>query len=264
MKTSLSSNPRNSQAGFSLMDIMVGMVLGLLGTIVIFQVFSVSESIKRTTTSGGEAQQNGVAGMFILQRALKAAGYGINSNDISPTPVQISVGGGGTPDTITVSYRQNWDYGPFAPSNLTFVSAVPPALTFETYSINNNAQLLKVSVPPAADDGILVDGVAQLKAQYGTDADLDGIVSNSEWVTTAPLNPMRVLAIRLALVARSAQPEKAIPGIGCNTTTASPVWIGGVIDLSGNAGLALGDQWQCYRYKTFEVTVPLRNLIWRP
>ncbi len=263
MRTCYSSNPRNNHAGFSLVDIMVGMVLGLLGTIVIFQVFSVSESIKRTTTSGGEAQQNGAAGLFILQRALKASGYGINSNDVNPTPVQITVGAGGTPDTITVSYRQNWDYGAFAPNNLAFVSAVPPAFTFETYSINNG-QLQKVSVPPAADDGILVEGIAQIKAQYGTDANQDGIVSDGEWVFTPPIIPMRVLAVRLALVARSVQPEKAVPGIGCNSTTASPVWVGGAVDLSGNSGLAMGDQWQCYRHKTFQVTVPLRNVIWRP
>lgn len=264
MKTCHSSNPRNNQAGFSLVDIMVGMVLSLLGTIVIFQVFSVSESIKRTTTSGGEAQQNGVAGLFMLQRAVKTAGYGINANDVNPTPVQITVGAGGTPDTITVSYRQNWDYGAFAPNNLAFVSAVPPALTFETYSINNG-QLRKDSLPAAADDGILVEGIAQIKAQYGTDADMDGIVSNAEWVTTPPFNPMRVLAMRLALVARSAQPGKADPGTGlCNTTTAFPAWIGGAVDLSGNSGLAVGDQWQCFRYKIFEVTVPLRNVIWRP
>lgn len=257
-------NPRNSQAGFSLVDVMVGMVLSLIGTIVIFQVFSVSESIKRTTTSGGEAQQNGVAALFMLERALKEAGYGINSTDVNPTPVQITVGAGGAPDSITVSYRQNWDYGAFAPSILAFAAAVPPALTLETYSINN-AQLLKVSLPAAADDGVLVDGIVQIKAQYGTDANGDGIVSNAEWGTAAPANPMSVLAMRLALVARSAQPEKPDPVTGlCNTTTAPPVWVGGTVDLSGNSGLAVGDSWQCYRYKTFEVTVPLRNVIWRP
>lgn len=253
MKTCHSSNPRNNQAGFSLVDVMVGMVLSLLGTIVIFQVFGASESIKRTTTSGGEAQQNGVAALFMVERALKEAGYGINSNDVNPTPVQITVGAAGAPDSITVSHRQNWDYGSFAPSILAFAAVVPPALTLETYSINNG-QLQKISVPAAADDGVLVDGIVQIKAQYGTDANGNGIVDNNEWGTAAPANPMSVLAMRLALVARSAQPEKPNPATGlCNTTTAFPVWIGGTVDLSGMSGLAGTDQWQCYRYKTFEI-----------
>ncbi len=34
---------------------------------------------------------------------------------------------------------------------------------------------------------------------------------------------------------------------------------GAQIDLSGTAA-----DWQCYRYKLFQSTVPLRNMIWRP
>ena len=53
--------PRLSR-GFTLVELMVGVLIGLIGTVVIFQVFAVSEGQKRTTTGGSDAQQNGVFG----------------------------------------------------------------------------------------------------------------------------------------------------------------------------------------------------------
>jgi Tfp pilus assembly protein PilW len=247
---------RQPQAGFSLIDVLVGMLLSLIGTLVIFQVFSVSEGIKRTSTSGGDAQQSGAMALYALERALKEAGYGINANDVNPIPALIAVNAGTGPDSLTVSYRRNWDYGPFVTTDPAFATAVPPALTVETFSINNQAQLV------SSVNGVIAEGIVQLKAEYGVDVTAipDGIMD--VWQTALPANPLTVLAVRLAVVARSAQPEgRAVNA--CATTTVAPIWIGGGLNLTGNLGLAGGDSWQCYRYKTFQVTVPLRNLIWR-
>ncbi|MBI1173808.1 MAG: hypothetical protein GC139_00915 [Sideroxydans sp.] len=251
-------------AGFSLVDIMVGMVISLIGVIIIFQVFSVSEGIKRTTTSGGDAQQNGAAALFVMERALKEAGYGLNATDPTTTyPAQINLGATtADPDSIDINSRKNWDYGPFSPNATAFPSAVPPALTDDTYSVSNAAEF-----GYAVNAGTFVpiaDGVVLLKAQYGTDANGDGIVDSTEWSVAAPASPLQVMAVRVAIVARSAQPEKPNPATGvCATTTVSPTWAGGTLDLSGNRGLAAGDDWKCYRYKVFQTTVPLRNVIWR-
>ena len=46
----------SGQAGFSLVEIMVGLVIGLLATLVILQVFSVYEGQKRTTTGTADAR----------------------------------------------------------------------------------------------------------------------------------------------------------------------------------------------------------------
>ena len=244
----ISFNPGSRQTGFSLVDVMVGMVLSLLGTIIIFQVFEVSERIKRTTTSGGDAQQNGAAALFTLERGVRQAGYGINANDGAPLPLQIIANAASLPDSITVRFRNNWDYGPFAPVN-ALVFGAPPALTVLNYCVNGRA-LMTRTVPctqAAADvnDIVLVEGIAQFKALPVTDAS----------GTT--------VAMQLAVVARSSQPEKPNPAGQCDTTTVSPSWIGGIVDLTGNVGLP-GDDWKCYRYKVFEVTVPLRNVLWRP
>ncbi|OGA22093.1 MAG: hypothetical protein A3I02_11150 [Betaproteobacteria bacterium RIFCSPLOWO2_02_FULL_67_26] len=69
---------RSRALGFSLVEIMVAAVIGLIGSVVIFQVFAVSESQKRTTTGGGDAQQAGLLALYSIERDARMAGYGIN------------------------------------------------------------------------------------------------------------------------------------------------------------------------------------------
>jgi len=69
---------RVSERGFSMVELLVAMLIGFIGMIIIFQVFEVSESIKRTTTSGGDAQQNGVIALYTMERDFKNAGMGFN------------------------------------------------------------------------------------------------------------------------------------------------------------------------------------------
>ena len=64
--------------GFSMVELMVAMLIGLIGMIIIFQVFEVSEGIKRSTTSGGDAQQNGVIALYLMEHDLRNAGAGFN------------------------------------------------------------------------------------------------------------------------------------------------------------------------------------------
>jgi type IV pilus assembly protein PilW len=71
---------RKRNAGFSLIEIMVGMVIALLGTIVMMNVFSVFEAQKRTTTGGSDIQNNGAITLFTLQQTINQAGYGIAEN----------------------------------------------------------------------------------------------------------------------------------------------------------------------------------------
>src|SRR3989441_9395283 len=72
------SQHRVSGHGFSMVELLVAMLIGLIGMIIIFQVFQVSEGIKRSTTSGGDAQQNGVIALYTIERDFKNAGMGFN------------------------------------------------------------------------------------------------------------------------------------------------------------------------------------------
>ncbi len=77
------------QSGFTIVELMVGLVIGLIATLVIMQTFSAFEGSKRSTTGIADAQTNGSIGLYMLQRELQFAGYGIPV--ISGTMPQINV-----------------------------------------------------------------------------------------------------------------------------------------------------------------------------
>lgn len=64
-------------AGFTLIEIMVGMAIGMIGIIVMMQVFSFSEGAKRNTTSADDAHNNGIIALNGLMREARHSGLGI-------------------------------------------------------------------------------------------------------------------------------------------------------------------------------------------
>ena len=67
------------QSGFSLVEIMVGLLIGMLGIIVMMQVFGLFESQKRTTTGGDDAISSGSIALYGIQRMVQQSGWGISS-----------------------------------------------------------------------------------------------------------------------------------------------------------------------------------------
>lgn len=120
------------QAGFSLVEIMVGLTIGLLATLVITQVMSVFETQKRVTTGTADAQTNGSISLYTIGRDMKMAGYsllptlnsplectaltvnGLAGDPASLSPVTIIDGGAGGSDTITIRYGNSQAGGTFS------------------------------------------------------------------------------------------------------------------------------------------------------
>ena len=150
-----------------------------------------------------------------------------------------------------------------------------------TFSVQNN-QLMRNDLI-ANTNQALVDGVVSLQAQYGVGVDTldanglpgtDGFADvfnpsagQGAWKTT--LNPAlasdapgMVIAVRLAVLTRANLMEAKDKTTGlCNATPATSLelrWAGGTFDVTGTV------DWDCYRYKKFEMVVPLRNIIWMP
>jgi type IV pilus assembly protein PilW len=370
------------QRGFSLVEILVAMVIALAGTVIIFQVFAVSEGIRRTSTSGGDAQQNGLLALFSIERDARMAGVGINftpalgcivdaHDDRAPVrdfsfslvPASITDGAGGVPDSLTVVYgnsssmrapprltaaviststvfkvdnrfgfnlgellvvfdqgnttgkhctlrqvqrlpdipRQDEvinDVGDFmdgagsaatAPNTPTASFNKPNGVgtaygawdnlsagggrlfnlgltpTAVTYFIQNG-QLWRQNLIVPTTSGPIADGIVQFQVVYGKDTNGDGNVD--KWEATMPATPTpadwaQVLALKVAVVARSSLAEKPqVPGGPCDTTTTAPTWFDPSLPGASNFVLSADPNWQCYRYRVFETTVPLRNSFW--
>ena len=134
------------QAGFSLVELLVAMGIGMLGMLAIMQAFSVTEKYKENTTGTSSAQTNGSIALFSIERDIRMAGYGItnptalgcgpvqyyyNTNYTSPpggtlaalrvAPVMITQGAGSAPDIIT-TFASSASYR-FAPATLTVAMA---------------------------------------------------------------------------------------------------------------------------------------------
>ncbi|HIV73171.1 MAG TPA: PilW family protein [Candidatus Aquabacterium excrementipullorum] len=145
--------------------------------------------------------------------------------------------------------------------------------TLRAYAVRSkqlkSCDYLKYDCSKTTDDrwSTVAGGVVSLRAQYARDntvGNMSGIVgvydqatpgSAADTAVTLALNCRwaRIIGLRLAVVAQSAQYDKTY-------TAPTPTWAGSTdapIDLS-----KLTD-YQYYRYKTLETTVPLRNMIWQ-
>lgn len=63
--------------GFSLIELLIGLVISLIATLAISNVFSQFESGKRRIGAGADAQTNASLAVFSIQRDLQNAGYGL-------------------------------------------------------------------------------------------------------------------------------------------------------------------------------------------
>ena len=89
--------------GFSLIEIMVGVVIGLIAVLVIYQVYTVAEGFKRNTTAAGEAQMNGLFSTFVLGMEIGngGAGMAVAAQDLASCPDP----GGAMPQRFAQSFR---------------------------------------------------------------------------------------------------------------------------------------------------------------
>lgn len=67
--------------GFGLVEIMVGLMVGLISMVVVMQVYSVFENQKRATTTGSDAQTNGALALYLMEREVRAAGNGMTEGE---------------------------------------------------------------------------------------------------------------------------------------------------------------------------------------
>jgi type IV pilus assembly protein PilW len=152
------------ERGFSLVELMVGMLIAIVSSIVVFQMFSTSERQKRTTTGAADAQSNGAVAFYMIDRDVKMAGWGLEQSVVggcdtlytylddgtSAGPINdllasVTIADGGTgQDKINIQYYDN-------PSNDNFKLA----LTSLRSTMPQSSSELNVNSTYACDIGDL-------------------------------------------------------------------------------------------------------------
>jgi len=144
-------------------------------------------------------------------------------------------------------------------------------MSFNSYSIDANQNLVVTGITADAATGtpeILYPQIVNLQAMYGkATAGTTQVSSYDNTTPTTAADWQRVLAIRIALVARSNQYEKDI------VTSSAPLWdVGASSTVSGTVACGTSKciqlkinhvpDWQHYRFKVYDTVVPLRNVLW--
>lgn len=164
--TSNNNRSTSYHRGFTLVEIMVGLAIGMLATLVIIQVMSVYETQKRTTTGTADAQTNGGIALYNIGRELQLAGYSLmprgkagvadsplecttttfgTTGITSITPVTITdgvavAGVSSASDTITITYGNSLSGG--IPSKI----GAAPVGNVVTLSSNFGCQVNDISL----------------------------------------------------------------------------------------------------------------------
>ena len=107
----------------------------------------------------------------------------------------------------------------------------------------------------------VADGIVNLQAEYGVDADNDGVIAAGEWSANTPAAWTQLRSVRVGLLARSQQYESTA------VTATAPVWAGGAFTMTNLDGTADStpnnpNDWRHYRYRVYDVVIPLRNMLW--
>ncbi len=127
--------------------------------------------------------------------------------------------------------------------------------------VNRRTLIVSNTLANQATATEVAEGIVNLQAEYGVDADNDGVISAAEWSAAAPALWTQLRAIRVALLARSQQYERT------PVTPNAPTWAGGAFvmtNLDGTADTNPGtpNDWRHYRYRIYETVIPLRNMLW--
>jgi len=334
--------------GATLIELLVGLAIGLAAVSVILGVFAGAEGLKRNTNGTAEAQQTGSLLLHILATDLANAGSGIAAaanelytcpdtgdvrTSLRPFPVLITAGAGAdAADSIVVNYAGAAalpapvafaaDSLGGAPLRIRSPLGIATGDTVAAISLAGRCATTTVTSVSAPDaDGVvevahagltetfphssllldlgprgrrqrvrydLVDGtlrsldlltqdavpnplasnVVMLKAQYGIDADNDGIIDTwaaadrPPWSAAAILaapaaSLLAIKAIRIGLIVKSDAYDRAL--------TRRYDWVlfdCEHADTSRCAGRLEGSLPARWRYRVYETIVPLRNAIW--
>ncbi|MGA8006567.1 MAG: PilW family protein [Burkholderiales bacterium] len=192
---------RIRERGMSLVEVMVGVAIGLIGILIITQAYLTSDKFNRSTLGAGSGQTNGLIALFTIERDAEMAGYGLNQS--------AALGCG------TLYYYYNGNYSvnvpgqsvgtALPPLNLAPVyinSAVTPNTITMMYS-NGSTRMVPGTIATFAPPYATVDGtagfyagdfvmlVSQGAAGSCTLAQLTGVqpVSSQLQFNTAPYNP---------------------------------------------------------------------------
>jgi len=168
-------------------------------------------------------------------------------------PQQLAFSAGGTHNDaafgVTPTYSENG-------GGVTLLGA----LRWNRYRVDGTNLILER--PLEGGSAVLARNVMTFRAQYGISAAAAGSTTLENWQdatggtfgTLDAAGIPRVRAVRVGIVTRSPQREKPNNAGVCEASAAKPQLFGAEVEPDVS-------DWQCYRFRTAVLVIPLRNLV---
>lgn len=191
--------PNKKQSGFSLVELMIALVLGLIVVSAVVNTYVGSTRSSRFSQGLQEMQENGRYGITTLQRGLRLAGFAPDSDleafDIpNSSATQVVV-------RTTAAYDCN--------GALTTLSDGIAVNTYSHDPAENTITCTGNAVGAAAMP--IVEGVEAMRVLWGVSADDDG-VPERYIPYSATIEPDQVVAMRVAILVSSGEPIRSRRG----------------------------------------------------
>lgn len=192
------------QRGFTLVEIMVAITIGLLMIAGVLQISAASKESSRLQRNMGFVQENIRTATELLGRDIRRAGYYEDDNPsdrimTSPVPFVTETttdGGGDSNDEITVTYESDTD----CLGNRTYDEEDADAVAANHFAINHyfieDERLMCEGNGGATQP--LVEGVESMQILYGENTDGDPRSAN-RYVRPEQANLRKVVSVRIAL-----------------------------------------------------------------
>jgi type IV pilus assembly protein PilW len=167
--------------GMSLVELMVGMAVGLIGITIITHLYLTNEKYKRSTTGSGTAQVNGAIALYSLERDIRMAGFGLNHSGA----LGCSCDKVANPSCSSVQYFYNGVYSsPPGPSG----GALPPlefapVVITETANLPDIITLLYGNDPERMLPGKLTESMPQPSSEFKVDGTAGYTINDMVLVT---------------------------------------------------------------------------------
>lgn len=245
------------EAGFSLVELMVAMALGLLITGAALSLFTTNQRVFQLQQGKSELQEQGYLAMRFIVEDVRMAGFHDLSVGAAPDPVLnasspsipgASDGGNDGNDRLTISYHgfRDCEGNPSAAVNRSEI--------VNTYWVDDDKKLKcrGNKAVPLTSGVTLLDGVESFQVLYGLDTSPDDqIAFASQYVPADELsshftNGHLVLSVKVAMLL-----ENNAPALG-----SGPEKTFYLLDVSSEV-----DTSQTL-YQQFSTTVTLRNYPW--
>jgi type IV pilus assembly protein PilW len=168
--------------GMSLVELMVGMAVGLIGITIITHLYLTNEKYKRSTTGSGTAQVNGAIALYTLERDIRMAGFGLNHSGA----LGCSCDKVANPNCSSVQYWYNGVYSsPPGPAG----GALPPlefapVVINETPDLPDSITLLYGNDPERMLPGKLTESMPQPSAEFKVDGTAGYTINDMVLVTS--------------------------------------------------------------------------------